>query len=192
MRKNFKFSWNNPVSIAQVVVGALALMNLVALYLVFSPPGGSPKQLSEEVRTLTTQLRQKKGSLDRTRALVAKIGSGRNEGDSFLSQYFLPRRTAYTTILGDLLEQAKKANVTPKEATNNLEPIEGSDDLSELTISANYECEYANLIKFVNALDKIPRLLIVESLSATPQQGNKLLNVQIKMDTFVREDGILQ
>ena len=168
------------------------LMNLVAAYFVFAPPGGSPKQLSEEVQTLTSQIRQKKGSLERTRTLVVKVQAGRNEGDSFLSDYFLPRRTAYTTILGDLLEQAKKVNVTPKESTNNLEPIEGSDDLSELTISANYECEYANLIKFVNALDKIPRLLIVESLSATPQQGSKLLTVQIKMDTFVREDGVLQ
>ncbi|HLJ47899.1 MAG TPA: hypothetical protein VKU01_17910 [Bryobacteraceae bacterium] len=192
MLKNFRFSWNNPVHIALLVVGVLVVMNLVAAYFVFAPPGGSPKQLSEEVRTLTSQIRQKKGALERTRALVVKVQAGRNEGDSFLGEYFLPRRTAYTTILGDLLEQAKKVNVTPKESTNNLEPIEGSDDLSELTISANYECEYGNLIRFVNALDKIPRLLIVESLSATPQQGSKLLNVQIKMDTFVREDGIVQ
>jgi hypothetical protein len=45
------------------------------------------------------------------------------------------------------------------------------------------------LIQFVNLLDKSQRLLIIESLNTTPQQGSALLNVTMKLDTFVREDG---
>jgi Tfp pilus assembly protein PilO len=58
-----------------------------------------------------------------------------------------------------------------------------------MSISAAYEGSYANLTKFVNLLDKSPRFLIIESLTAAPQQSNAgdLLSVSIKLDTFVRE-----
>jgi hypothetical protein len=34
--------------------------------------------------------------------------------------------------------------------------------------------------------------MIIESLNATPQQDGKRLNVLLKLDTFVREDGSAQ
>jgi hypothetical protein len=68
-----------------------------------------------------------------------------------------------------------------------LEPVEGSETLSQMTISAGYEGTYANLTKFVNLLDKSPRFLIVESMAASPQQTGANLNVSFKLDTFVRE-----
>ena len=58
-----------------------------------------------------------------------------------------------------------------------------------MQISAAYEGSYAGLTKFINLLDKSRRFLIIESLTAAPQQTNAgdLLNVVIKLDTFVRE-----
>jgi hypothetical protein len=48
-------------------------------------------------------------------------------------------------------------------------------------------------VRFVNLLDKSNRLLVVEGLNATPQQGGaKLLNVMLKLDTFVTEDAASQ
>ena len=193
MRKSFNISWNNPVSVARLVLGVLLVLNLVAAYFLIWPPGGSPDELRTQVRDLTSQLRQKRAALDRTRALVAKIQSGRKQGDAFMTQFFLPRRIANSIILGELTDLAKKANMKPKESTYGFEPIEGSDNLTQMTISANYEGTYGNLIQFVNALDKSSRLLIVEGLNATPQQGGAgLLNVTLKLDTFVREDGLAE
>jgi len=44
----------------------------------------------------------------------------------------------------------------------------------------------------VNLIDKSDRLLVVQSLNATPQQGGAKLNIMLKLDTFVREDGSAQ
>ena len=43
------------------------------------------------------------------------------------------------------------------------------------------------LSKFVNLIDKSDRFLIIENMSAAPQQTGQNLNVQIKIDTFMRE-----
>ena len=58
-----------------------------------------------------------------------------------------------------------------------------------MSISANYEGTYANLMRFVHEIDRSPRLLIIEALNAAPQQTGGTLNISMKIDTFVREDG---
>jgi hypothetical protein len=58
-----------------------------------------------------------------------------------------------------------------------------------MQITANYEATYGDLVRFINMIDKSDRLLVMESLNATPQQGGGKLNVMMKLDTFVVEDG---
>jgi hypothetical protein len=137
---------------------------------------------------MRNEIRQKQGTLNRTRTLAGKIETGRGEGDQFVGQYFLPRRKAYSMILADLNDLAGQAKVTPKESAMAIEPVDGSDTLVMMQVSANFEATYQDLIHFVNLLDKSDRMLVVESLNATPQQGGAKLNVMLKLDTFVTED----
>ncbi len=188
MPRNFKIPLQSPADIARLVIGVLVALNLVAAYFVLKPPGGSPDELRAEVRDLTTQLHQKKAVLERTKMFVSKIQSGRQQGDTFLSEYFLPSGRAYSTVYSELLDLAKAAQMKPKESTYSMEPIEGSDTLSTMTVSQNLEGTYDQLIHFINALDKSRLLLIVESLQATPQSAGPL-NVVLKLQTYVREDG---
>jgi hypothetical protein len=180
---------NNPRSAIRLVLGVLAATNLVAGYFVLRPLGGSPQELRQQVVDLRTQIRQQQGTLDRTRLLAGKIEIGRGEGDKFMSQYFLPRRSAYSTVMAELNDLAGQSKVTAKESANAIEPVDGSDTLDLMQITANYEATYADLVRFVNLIDKSRRLLVMESLNATPQQGGGKLNVLIKLDTFVVEDG---
>ena len=95
-----------------------------------------------------------------------------------------------STIQGELVEIAKEAGVIYQPTTWTPEPIEGSDTLGMMTINAGCQGTYAALAKFVNLVDKSPRFLIIESMVAAPQQTGQILNVTIKMDTFVKEQGI--
>jgi len=189
MPRNFRV-WppNNPRAALRLVVGLLLVANVVAAYFVIRPIGGSPQELRQEAAALNTEIRQKQGALERTRVLVGKIETGREEGDQFMNKYFLPRRNAYSIIVSQLNELAAQAKITPKESAFAIEPVEGSDSLVMMQISANFEANYQDLIRFVNLLDKSDRLLVVESLNATPQQGGSKLNIMLKLDTFVTED----
>ncbi|MBZ5610208.1 MAG: hypothetical protein LAP38_18250 [Acidobacteriia bacterium] len=190
MPRNFKV-WppNNPRALLRLVAGLLLLANVVAAYFVIRPPGGSAEELRRQAAQLNSDLRQRRGVLDRTRALVSKIQTGRGEGDQFMTGYFLPRRSAYSTVMAELNSLAGQAKVTPKESAFAIQPVDGSDTVEMMQIAANYEGGYQDLIHFVNLLDKSDRLLVVESLNATPQQSGTKLNVMLKLDTFVTEDG---
>ena len=192
MPKNFSV-WrpNNPRAVIRLGLGTLVAANLVAAYFVVRPIGGSAQELAQQALEMHSQIVQQKSVLDRTRILAGKIELGRGEGDKFMAGYFLPRRPAYSTIMAELNDLAGQAKITPRESSISLDAVDGSDTLDMLQISANFEGQYPDLIHFINLIDKSDRLLI-ESLNATPQQTGGRLNVTLKLDTFLKEDGAAQ
>jgi hypothetical protein len=183
---------NNPRALIRLGLGVLVVANLVALYFVVRPIGGSAQELAQQALDMHSQIRQQQSVLDRTRLLVSKIESGRGEGDKFMGAYFLPRRIAYSAIMAELHDLADQAKISSRDSAWALDGVDGSDTLDLMQITANYEGLYPDLIHFINLLDKSDRLLIIESLNATPQQSERRLNVMLKLDTFVREDGSAQ
>ena len=198
MLKNFrlpKLPANLPVNlvrepriVARIILGALLAANLIAAFAVFRPLGGSAEELDSQLIGMRSQVQQRQASLQKLRVLVKKIEQARTAGDTFLTTYFMDRRTASSTILTELNKNAKESGIKPKGDSFVFEPVEGSDNLSMMTIAANYEGTYSDLLQFVNRLDRSPRFLILEGLTAAPQQAAGMLSVAIKFNTFVREE----
>jgi type IV pilus assembly protein PilO len=181
--------WKEPRLLMRAVLGVLVVATAAAAGLLLFPPGGSADDVERRLAELQAQTTAKRTLLATTRQHVAAVEKGRTEGEQFLNTYFLTRRTAYSTLLSELVEAADRAKIKPKEHAYATEPIEGSDTLSMMTISANYEGTYANLMRFVHEIDTSPRMLIIEGLTAAPQQAGGILNISMKIDAFVREDG---
>jgi Tfp pilus assembly protein PilO len=182
------FNFRDPSSALRIILGTLVVLNLIAAGLVMFPPGGSPEQMQAQLQTLQTQILQGRNQLQRTRAIAGKLDRGRNEGDQFMDQYFLNSSTTYSTIVNELVTSAKRAGIKFKEHSYVTEPIEGSDDLTMMAITGAYEGSYSDLLHYVNEIDRTRRLLIIENLSAQPQQGSGgVLAVSIRFDTFVKE-----
>jgi type IV pilus assembly protein PilO len=187
-----KSTVRDPRVTARVILGILLVANLVAALFAFRPWEDSPEQLEIKLAELKKQQLQRKMQIDRLTVLAAKSEKANKEGEQFLSKYFLSRRTASSTLVNELITMSKASGIKPKEHSFAFEPIEGSDDLSMMTITANYEGTYADLIQYVNRLDRSQRFFIIESMTAAPQQGGQgVLNINIKVNVFVREEGPL-
>ncbi|HYV62694.1 MAG TPA: hypothetical protein VE958_08460 [Bryobacteraceae bacterium] len=172
----------------RIFLGSLLALNLIAAGLVLFPPGGSADDLERELATLQSQAVQKRALLERTRLNVTAIEQAREEGNQFLDDYFMARRTADSALLQELTAAAAKAQIKERDRAQTTEFIEGSDSLSMMTITANYEGTYRNLLNFIGELDRSDQFLIMESMSAAPQQGSNILTVSMKIDAFIRED----
>jgi type IV pilus assembly protein PilO len=176
--------------VLRVVVGVLLVANLVAAGVLLYPPGGSAEDLEKQLASLQSQATTKRALLERTKQHVAAVELGRAEGDEFLGGYFLSRRAAPEMLFTELGNAAAGSKIIGKDTSIALEPIDGSDTLSMMSITATYEGTYADLLHFVHELDRSSKLVIIESLNAAPQQGTNLLTVALKLDTFVREDSL--
>ncbi len=167
-------------------LGLLLLANLVMAAFVFHPFGGSVDDLTAEMQSKQHDLALLLQRVDRTRALEGKVQQAKIEGDKFLEECTMTRRNAFSTVLSEADKMAVESGMKPKDSSNTLDQVEGSDTILQLTIAANFEGSYASLTKFINLLDKSPRFLIIESLQAAPQ-SNGSLSVTLKLDTFIRE-----
>jgi hypothetical protein len=182
-------AWNkDPRVTVRLALGVLLLANIAAALILLKPWGGSAEDLARQLQDLQRQLAMRQLTLTQTKTLAGKVEKARAEGDQFLSKYTLDGRTAYSTIIGELDQMAVQSAIKPKESAFVKEPIEGSDTLSMMTVTAGFEGSYANLTKFVNLLDKSPKFLIIESMAATPQQNGAVLNVNIRLNSFVRDE----
>jgi type IV pilus assembly protein PilO len=178
-----------PRALMRAMIGALLAANLVAAVFAFHPFGGSAEDLERQLAALQREMQQKQAALTQTRAIAAKIEKARAEADKFMTGAFVSRRAASSTMVSELVKSAKQVGMRPREHSFVFEPVEGSDTLSMMTITGNYEGSYADLVQFVNLLDRSPRFLIIEFMQAAPQSSGGMLNVSMKLNTFVREDG---
>lgn len=194
MARNNKTSTSSKMGaaqIARIVTGVLLAANLIAAYFVLYPPGGSQETLEQDLVRLQGQVKQTKARMEEIKQHAVAVQKGRTDADQFLTQYFMPRRIAPTMLLTELNQIAKKAGIQDRGNAFSIDLIEGSETLGMVTITANFEGNYRNLLNFVREIDRSPSLLIIESLNAAPQQGSNNLLVAIKMEAFIREDGSL-
>jgi len=174
----------------RAVLGVLLAANLVAVWFVFHPLGGSVTDLAAQAVAIERQTQAKQREVKNLQSTLERVRKAREAGEKFEAAWFLGRRTAYSTLVSELGDAAKNAGVKEREKSYNVEPIEGSGDLSLLTVNANYEGSYSDLVHFVNQLDRSQRLLIIDALQAQPLQGTNSLSIALKLNAILREDSL--
>ncbi len=169
--------------------GVLALFNAAALYFYLFPPGGSRQDLELESVQVRTQIRAAQVQAARSHGLASNMQTASEQASAFSDKYFLPARTADATVYEEIYRMATASGVQEREAGFAKEPIDGSADLTLLSITANFEGSNATLMKFLNEADHSPMLLVLDSLTltASPQQHNSNINTQIRFQAIVRE-----
>jgi type IV pilus assembly protein PilO len=171
----------------RILLGALLVANLVAAAFAFHLFDDSPEQIMRQVLSTRQQVLTLIKKRNSTRTLADKVEKGRDEGTKFISTYMTSRRSTYSTIISEINGMANLTGMKAKDAVIGLDAIQGTESLDMMTITASFEGEYKNLLLFINQLDKSKRFLIIESLSASPQQNGRL-QVTLKLNTFVKED----
>jgi Tfp pilus assembly protein PilO len=182
-------AWKEPRVLIRIALGLLLAANLLAAGYALNIFGSSPEALNQTLAAAEARLQAEQTRLTRSRFLTSNIGKGKAESDTFLASYLTNRRHTYSTIISEITETAKTAGMKTQEWTiAPLDPIEGSDDLSLMTISINFEGNFAQFVRFVNMLDRSPRFLIIESMQVAPQPKGDELNANLKLHVFIKDD----
>jgi|SRR5579883_189275 Tfp pilus assembly protein PilO len=182
-------AWKQPKMLVRGGLGVLLAANLIAAAFAFHVFGASPQDVDQQLSAARLQLQAEQVRLKRTRSLFGNIERGQEQAGKFLTSYMTDRRTTYSTIIGAINQIATTAGMKQGDGTiAPLDPIEGSQDLDMMTISVNFEGTYSQLLKFVNELDRSPRFLIIDSIAVTPRPKGDVLAVNVKLNTFVKND----
>jgi Tfp pilus assembly protein PilO len=182
-------SWQRKVSRRHVlmVLGLLAAFNVIFYFLAVYPLDAREEQRQAFIMGLQQQAAAKTAEVEKLRLIAGKVEQARSEGDSLLQTITLERNTTYSKLVAELVTAASESRVETRESNFDLQPVEGAEQYGAITITANFRGEYANLVQFLNRLDKSEQFLIIESLGATPRSDSTELQITMKIDTFVRD-----
>jgi len=184
-----QINFREPKTLVQAGLVVLLIANLVAAAFAFHLADDSPATLDAQLTASRAALNGAQQRLNKSKTLVQNMELSRNQGDKFLVSYMTPRKHTYSALDGELNKLAESAGMKVGDLNYSLpDPIEGSGDLETLTIQANFEGNYAQLVKFVNLLDRSPRFLLIDSLQVAPQPKGDILNATVKMNAFVKDD----
>jgi hypothetical protein len=172
----------------QFAAAALLLLNAITLFLYLDPPGGSRSELAQESLRIRNEISATRARGQRMKAVAAKVKLGNAESSDFESKYFLSKRTAYAAVIAEIQKMARASGLQERDAVFTEEPVEGTPDLTILNSTANYEGTYPNLMRFLYQVDQSPALLMLENLTAAPQQRGGQIAANIRFQAIVRED----
>lgn len=180
--------------VAQVRVRAvfvvLLLLNAAGLYLYFDPPGGSQQELADQDQRLKSQIAAMNMQSKHMQLMSSRVESGSSQIADFEKQYFIPKRVAYGAIIEEIQRMAKLSGLQERDAVFSEEPIEGTDDLSLLNVKANYEGPYPSVMRFLYETDRSPMLLMLDSLTAAPEQRNGQISADIRFQVVIEDRGL--
>ena len=171
-------------------VAALAALNLAAAIFYFFPPGGSREALKAQSEQLRLQLVQARTQTVRLKRVSSEVQTGSEQAVDFDAQYILPKREAYETIIEELQRMAQSSGLVQGEGVWAEEPIEGTADLTVLTHTTNFQGSYSSLIHFLYEVDHSPKLLMLYTLTATPQKAGQV-TAQMKFQAVIRDSEFL-
>ncbi len=196
MARSFNFlpapgSMEGPRFLLQTTVAVLAILNLIAVYLLISPPGGTRRELQAQADQVRSQIASTSRQAIRLKSVAAKVQLGSEQSDDFQKHYILPKRLAYASVISEIQRIARVSGMAEKDATYSEEPIEGTADLTLLNSSANYEGSYENFRKFLYEVDHSPYLIMLESLQVAPQQRGNQVNSAIKFQAVIQDDATI-
>lgn len=168
-------------------LGVLLLFDLVFYFVAVQPLGRQKAEQQALVEALEKQVADKQAEVEQLQLVVSKVEKARSEGDVLLGEITLPRRSAFSVLIGALLEAAGQSGINTREGNFDIEPIEGTEEYGTIAVDANFRGRYDSLVQFLNEIDRSEQFLILDSLAASPRSDSNELQITMRLNALLRE-----
>ncbi|MGH9792009.1 MAG: type 4a pilus biogenesis protein PilO [Candidatus Acidiferrales bacterium] len=170
-------TWKNRIRIAVV---ALFALNAAVLLFDWQVIGATPENQKAQLERLRRQHELWSSDIQRASDIQTKLGEVEKDCDRFFEEQFLSEEVGSSALLADLATIAAEAGLQARNVTYKPKELD-KRNVMEVDIRAAVEGNYADLVGFINGLEKSERFYLMEGLSLTSVQSGELkLNLQLK------------
>ncbi len=159
----------------------LALVDVAAVAVLFSPLIGSAHSRREQQQQLWQQLQLKTREVEPLVDLDKKIAGAQVQIDDFYKNRLSAQDSAISEELGKLAGQSgvKIGQIRYKLA--DPEPV----GLRPIEIQADFSGGYLQLVRFINSVERDSLFFIIDSVQLGGEQGG-VVKLQLKLETYLK------
>src|SRR5215469_7481360 len=162
-----------------IVVGALLLVDAVAVLALMTPLAGSASSRAQELAQLHSELQLHRQAP--WRGIDQKVPQARQEIQDFYRDRF---PGGYSMISGDLNRIAGENGV--RIVSEKYDQKDAAiDGLRRIEIDADVAGDYLQLVKFINSLERNQLFFIITDLVLGGEQRGTV-KLQMKLETYLR------
>lgn len=135
------------------------------------------------------QLRQHHRALGGDVQLAASIRNGlpevERQCDRFLKEQLLPLSTAYSAVVEDLNRMTAQTGLSAKGVQYKQKEL-ASRGVAEVQVNAIVEGSYANLVRFINELERSRQFYLLEELALVESSAGNAIRLNMQLKTYFR------
>ncbi len=165
----------------KIALATMALIDVAALVVYFSPLVGSQLARRSELGQLWLELQQKTREIAPLRGLDKKIPLAHQQIDEFYKQRLPQESSAIAENLGKLAAENGVRIGSFKYAMKDPETV----GLRRMEIDADLGGDYLQLVRFINALERDRMFFLVDSVQLGGEQAG-VVKLQMKAETYLR------
>lgn len=165
----------------KLAFAVLAVVDLIAVGVLFSPLVGSEPGRRDQLDQLWKQVQQKTRQVEPLRGMDKKIVQARQQIDDFYKDRLPARDSAIAEALG---RAASETGIKLGQAKYTLGDS-NSMGLREMKVEAGLSGNYLQLVRFINALERDQLFFIVDSVELGGEQGG-VVRLQMKLETYLK------
>lgn len=162
-----------------IVVGALLVVDAVAVVALVTPLAGAASVRLEELAQLRSDLQQHRQAP--WRGLDRKVPEARRQIQDFYQDRF---PGGYSMISGDLNRIAGECGVRILSEKYEQKEV-ALQGLQRVEIEADVAGDYLQLVKFINSMERNKLFFVIDDLGLAGEQSGTV-KLQMKMETYLR------
>jgi len=163
----------------KAVIAALAVVDVLALVVLFTPLGGSQEARQQQLAQLNQE--RKARAAAPWRGIDKKIPQAKQQIEDFYRDRFANEDSAVSAELSRVAAETGVRMSSVKYKTDDSE-IEG---LQKKEVEADLSGDYLQIAKFINALERNKLFFIVDAVQLGSEQSGAV-KLQIKVETYLR------
>jgi type IV pilus assembly protein PilO len=160
---------------------ALAVLDVAAAVVLFSPIAGSQSARRQQMNTLWKDLQQKTRVVEPLRGLDKKIVLAQQQIDTF----YKDRLPAKYSAIDEVLNRVADESGVKMEGTKFTQKDPEAVGLTPIEVDAELSGNYLQLVRYVNSLEREQLFFIVNSMELAGQQGG-VVKLQLKLETYLK------
>jgi Tfp pilus assembly protein PilO len=171
-------------------LGAIAVVNLLFFFILYRPTKNQYYRLQTSIERLRGDIQARRQNVDRLERLGAQLETSEQDRQSLYLSRFNQRNVGYSKVLPELQNLAVSAGVRKNHVGYTLATIP-QYGLYSVKISFSVQGGYANVVRFIQELERAETFFIIEGIdvqaaaeNATSSAGNSGVSLTLAMETF--------
>jgi len=163
----------------KMIMTALAVVDIAALVVLFTPLGGSQEARQRQLAQLNQE--RKARATAPWRGLDKKIPEAKQQIEDFYRNRLPAEDSAISADIGKVAAETGVRVSSVKYKTDDAE----IDGLQKKEVEAGVSGDYLQIAKFINALERNKLFFVVDGVQLGSEQSGAV-KLQIKIETYLR------